>query len=1624
MASQLGDDALSFVHVECFLNSYELDPSDAEESLQKISSFLNRFKDLIINVGQFSENEGEQTPVSSLSLRGITYDNVDKRSCEQASLISKNLGLNYNESLRVIVQTKSRTDNEVSLFSLASSIYRERNSVLTTMLSILNNGSLPVIQPDFLSTVATNNFTICKNLISILQNIFSRIDIDISEAITDDLTEREWQEIWQLRKSQDLIFVTNILKTLTHLTLNSDVPISVVNQWFTFLHETRNQLAFIREVNYSLVPGLIGRTIESLITINSILILGFDSTSSSIKLESPFYSDVNCFKHIHDVLKQEPMNQVVLYMWSFVLFTKSVMLEENPDSELPFIRKVFGKTPVSHLTSIFAARAEATGVLQSIKEVAESLSSESFYPAILSSFLTFALNFIPINIQTSDMIKRVLSRTPREFVEKFLTSDEFEKQLTILRAKLPLLEEALLPLINISTVHTQFANFEWRELNIYTTKFKLGELDYDIVDDDATAASTDLIVLTKETLVKPYLKTDENTFISIPEETRGKILPTFTNGDEDVIAFLYNYSGWSLLGFILQNICDAYLGSSDGLDDSTGYLMVSILELITSVFSKRTPHERTLDIMQQLSRYTKDDSIVPVIFKIFEHSLHKRNYEVLYICSDFVLSLFSNSPQFVWSHWARSDLLDRSGKTGMADVVLGSIELPLGNYEFTISLIKLANEMVTEAVSLKTDFPLKTKRDMLDKLTAHLIDVYESYQFWRYANVIQRFELGFHLNSLFTKILYNVYGVDPSSPPNEKITNVLSPSGSRIVNACLGSHSPDVRAAKSLLNILNSPLNSQISLLGDKAFGFIYSRLVRHSYELAFLLISIRGSLKMPPSTLEKMIFGASSNLLDIYNSVPLLRRYVIRLFKSLVEVPWTDDYLFLLSYLGQRHSKMLLNSISADLEGPLADHKLAKDIYMFFSALMESKQDGLSILFLTGNIASNKTEEKQQTSNKKSILSVLKKNALRLNELPESVGCCLLDAIAYAFNTWANAKDSKADSEFITALLNHLKNFQPTPATSKEDMIALSGRYKLISRVIEIFALYLFTSTDVDPQIFQLLNETDLSKTVNPYFEIDGYNESLHENLHENFEKKWPKLKLACFIMSPLLQSKGSSNEMVFAIPLMDQFFGNDEKWIGTNEATGYRDEVIEASINLQYVSQQIAAAKAWGALLTTFIKKTTQPLKVTFIDLVSHFLQVNISNGIKSPLFTQVYCERLELSFYIFYAFQRRAEPIPEKKLLKLLDQFITVFKSDEINYLENISYSRNKNYYRPILRCVLILLGLVTTGTQFVELASDILLEFFELSFCKGFHLILSEILSDISTSTSNGKQVVVYNMASKIQDLFLLLSLFTKIKALKPSESFNIILASSLNEVGTVKVILSLYSTSHLLKINDEAILGPLTLTFVSELCSIKNVAEKFIINGLFAVLLESPVSVAIQRGDIRPESKPSLHSLWTNGLLSVILLLLSEFGVKVLPECCLFVSYFTKQVSTAVLRWSDGKLSVSTALIKETSQLVLLQKILSALDYQSYLLNSKTKYLVNENEKLFELLPGLDTEQEKRALGIALNRLLTHPKYLNSRIVPTSLEEARLMEEEHTRVEFVKHISKDIKRLQESLFKDI
>lgn len=256
-----------------------------------------------------------------------------------------------------------------------------------------------------------------------------------------------------------------------------------------------------------------------------------------------------------------------------------------------------------------------------LENISLALSPEKLYSVILTSFTTLSLNFISITTETTSSIKKVLLNTPREFIEKFLTNEEFEKKLVVLRAKLPLLNEALLPMLNLTSTHPEFAHFEWKDLNTYTERMKLGDIDYDLAEDESIQSEgTDLIVLKKEILVKPPMESDKTVLLPMPKDTRAKIIP-LTSNDEDAIVFLYSYNGWSLLGRILQNICDNYLDTNDEpVKLKRREILIAIIDLITQVVGKDTPIERSTEILQHLSGYVSDDDIVSVIFKIFEQA--------------------------------------------------------------------------------------------------------------------------------------------------------------------------------------------------------------------------------------------------------------------------------------------------------------------------------------------------------------------------------------------------------------------------------------------------------------------------------------------------------------------------------------------------------------------------------------------------------------------------------------------------------------------------------------------------------------------------------------------------------------------------------------------------------------------------------------------------------------------------------------------------------------------------------------------------------------------------------------------------------------------------------------------
>ncbi|KAL3235292.1 Uncharacterized protein RNJ44_00051 [Nakaseomyces bracarensis] len=1613
---------------------------------------------------------------------------------------------------------------DLSLTGTVEAVLVERNAVVDILIEVYLRGQLALPSLD----VEATRFARVEDLIdqvaetlrkvnTVRDDVLERMDEIVSQGSSDDdnvfsysgSEDSRVQVIIDLVINYNIMYIFKLLKLVTMYTLNQQIPVKTVAKWFSQLDETLDQIALIEpthsnrtsldNMERTLVDRLFISRLESMVSVISLMLLGLSTAMEDQHLDfsQAYLHDVETFKLVHNTLLDQLEKlrvPVVLYMWSFILYGKSVILEDESAEmaqekqiELNFMQKVIPDESLSSLSYAFAYSAENGDLFNKFEVISTALKSDNIFITIFTSFLALSMSFVPITAHTSKVLKSILSDVPDEVVERFITDNAFSSKFDTIRAKLPLIEEGLLPFINLTAINEQLANFSWGCLRTYAANLQLGKIDYDLVDNNLaseTVANLEQIQISTEVLIKPPYELDESVLMPLPKSTTALIISdvststnnedesntlTKTNGETDVVlksenttnetllVFNYEYNGWSLLGRVLQNLSIIYSMKGNDIDSEVQDFMIATIDLISKVVGPGLSNDDSINILESLSsQLTKprDEDIVSVVFKIFERALHKRNYSLLCSCAKFTQVLLYKFPHFVWSYLSTSDLLEHYGKSGLANVILGSTELTNGEYEFTLQLAQMTLGLIDDAVAtslyLDSGVPLKTKKSILANLIVHLLNVYESFQYWKYTKSIeQRFELSLALTKAFSKTLYYVHVIDPEATPDQKVTSVLAKAASAITSAFLTSDAYDPPVVQTLINTLTSPTNRTISIFGKGLFDQLYESVVQQSYELANILVSIRGVSKLSASSLEKYLFTNSPKLIEIYTTQSALKLPIIKLLNSLVGVPWSNDYPFLYSYLGAKKSEELLSSVVADLSLSLQNYQLSNAIYIFFSTLIRSKQDGLSILFLTGHIAEAEKKESPElkdTSESKSdatkskntvispiskakpsspkltsLIEVLKRNVKDLETLPESTSCHLLDAIAFAFNTWTNARNIDEEKEFISSLMKKLKQFEQDRTNIKNSEMnqkqvkRLTKKYKLIARIVEIFALHLYTSKETNQDILQLLESDSTLPQLKKFFMIEGYNKELQMQLSDNITAQYPSIELSKFILSPISRNFINFSDCIFDVSTLDQFLGNDIAWAGEG---GFRSQVLDASLNLQNTIAQISAAKSWGALITAYQNKRRGKIPEFYLELLTEMLQYNIDFGIEAPLFLDIYTERLELVFFILYNMNNQKQTVSDKIIYKMINQLSEILRSTDVDFLNNISKSTGVALYRPALRTILLLLSMVQDGPAFIELSSDLLLQLTEEAFCKGLYLITSTILSNINISKSSSENLAI-QIEQKIQDISLLLNLVIKIQRLNPSSGFNTIFASSLYEVGTLKVILNLYSSAHLFLLNDEPLLGQLSLSIITELCSITEVAEKIVTNGLFTVLVESPLSVALQKGSLKASVQPKLHSLWSNGLLSIILLLLSEFGGKVLPETCLFVSYFTKHIGGVIAAWFDNNISVSSALIRETKQIVLLQKMLDALSCRSYLESS-----IRGDVSNIQLIPGLDNEADRKQLNSALNKLLTHPKYLNSRIIPTTVEEQHKLEDELLRSDFTKNICKEIKGIQELLFQSL
>lgn len=1565
-----------------------------------------------INVDDEMNKIGEE-----LLLRSVTYK-VTLENKKDALKISKLLKLDPKEVLRMISQFCLRLpEDKVSKNTNAhgfkddltdiyeservqlycSMILRERRSILKLVTMCLQNKNSDSA-PDSMRKLGTQ----LSEDLEYVSNCINEFQSTCVSFSNEEYMTNSSDTLDQLMKEESILVIVDSLKVLINLFINSSITKELVLSWFKFVIETNYLSKLLISVSSDVLA-----TISALTTVATLLLIDLDNNFGDLTDEFSYMNDPLILHQITELLANSPTNPMILYAWSFILHRKSLIIEAFASNPTALKILSYFKNDILHMKFLYAAfaeKADELNVCEAIKQCHQLLKFDSIYTAILGSYVITMLPYVDFTPEVTSVIEGVLSNAPEHIIKRFFSDENSERLIILSRAKLPISLSAYLKICNINGV---FAYEEFSLLKSYmesfSEEFMFGKYEFDELNPELVRFNESIDVF------PPYEK-DGSLSLLLDKGIKGKLIPS-DNENEQIVIFLYEYNGLSLLGRVLQNLNRYYDPSNSVKIEMT----VDILKLITKILDQ-CPKAAQIDTIAVMSAFIDTQDIYQVIFDIFNKAIKDANITLLVSLMNLLTASLENFSERVWNYLKTSTLLEDGSRSGAIAVILGSFEVVHGNYDFTIAVIELFNGLIGNCINIKNDTAIQLRADVIDKFTNHFIQVFESFIYWKFSSIYQKLKIGTLISDIFSRILIKSYGIGEKTPLKDKPTKVFSISAKSIVNSFLVSLAQEVRSSRPIMAMIENVSLTLNSYQTHDAAGIWGELWIKSCFELSTLLITTRSIIAMKPSTLEESVFGLSQLLVEIYAQYVFLRKPVMKLFNSLVSAKWPNEPPSLLAYLGTYHSNMLLKSISTDLTSSFDDTQMRIYIYDFFASVMDGNfQEGLSIMLITGRDIRESVNLKEASVSKNlvSVLSILKKQISQIYQYPDTAGLHLVEAIALAFNSWTTAKEDASDKEFIGELIKRVKRV-PFSAidsnSSEEELVTKSYEFKLVSKITEILALYLFVSKNSGTvaEIEKLVEDKDFLESVGRTFNVAGYEPSLHANIHREFEEKWPSYQLLQFVRSTLLKMRRYGAESVYDMSLMDELFKQEEEW------RSYREVITSASINLKYVESQIAAAKSFGALITSYCNRTKKALGSPFLKLVSQLLDFDLSEGSVAPIFNDNFQERIELAFFIIYKASAGGDA-DEALLYSILDCCRKILSSNDLDLIAGFA-DGNVVQYRPLLRTLLAALKLIKADSKIATDHPDVFFDLFSLIISKSARYLFSSIQNQALTNNKvENEQTPI--ISRNLSDATLILSILKSFVKLNLGPDLRLQIAESLLESGLIKSILNLYSCSHLVKINDEPVLADVTLSFIFELVSVPEIAEKFISHGLFSILVESPISIMIQKGGIRATFNPSYHHIWTNGLLSIILTLLSVSGEKLVPECVMFVKYFIKQIETNLNYWFQDNIVITSATIQETTQIVLLYKVLQAFNADEYLMNYNMNNSNLDNEEP-SFIPGLDTLEQRQSLINVFNYLLSHPKFLSMRVQPITLEETRAAEKDNKM--FTESFINGIKELKGSL----
>lgn len=1548
---------------------------------------------------------GQTPPKSEFTLRGILYTGVSAEMIAQAKHISSVVHADILDTLRVMLQTDQRVPvlgaDSPKKNALPSRLPADaplgEARVVVYVLALLQerNTVLRIAEECFDAFLEDAQLSVARNLgkAFVLSPTYALEAIKTLDLLVSDLLadQDENDELAALVFAEKLLYTARLLAFLhTIFAGQAAVPVLVVSAWFAFMeksHFTLNLGRISSRESFSLI--------HALSTVVTLLLVDLGASNS------PFWSDPTVFARANSVIVHTPSNSIIRYAWLLTLYKASVVLDvpEEASAAALAVSKV---ADVQKDLSTLQFYLQNTHVFREISELNKFLQFDNTFAITLSALILDALPVVTMNPEIASCVSNVLGSAPNATVQNFFESEVAQREIILARAKFP---ASISPYLRLAAINGTFALHEFQELKSYMSAFNEEEFGM-LCDIDLE--NTDLVKLTKMVDVYPPFEVGKKLSMVLGFDTKGKIIPT-ERENEILVAFLYKYNGWALLGRILKNISTFF----DITQEDKMLVLEDLLDLCIKTFELSSTSD-TQSVLDFMSAYVDDSDVVDILFRLLEQTLHNRSVTLLGKLLQILATLMPVVSSRIWPYLSTCSLLSLKGKEGFLSILFSSIEMVSGDYSFTTALVRFVFAVAENCLQMTQDYPSEAKSGILARFVEHLVLVFESYPSCKFNDGFQKLHLGVLILDAFRQILEAIYMIDPKVPANKKPTKVFAQAASSILEPFLLTDSDLTRSASPIFQMIEALSASTVLYEASDISGYIGNVWVHTALSFARLLLVVRSLKGDAPSRFEKELFARLPQLVTIYSRGGAHRKVVLDLISALTSGVWDSEPMpSMLAHLGRDSARIFLHSLATDLANPFDDYAIKISIYDLLCSIMGANQQGLSVLFISGRdvFGGASQTDLRSKSETVSLLSIMKKNVSTSTYYPFSVTVHLLDAIALAFNSWATAGIDDSDPVFVKDLVGMMDKFEKPAAIKRTfDFVISSYDCKVHAKVAEILSLVLFTTRNekCKETIIDLLRSQDFIEKIPGYLSIENYSTTLYDHVQTQFEQTFPNYKLAEFSVAIQKRNRFGYGA-VYDLLLMDPLFQSHPNW-------GHlRQLIVSSSTNIQYYNAQIALSRSIGALIATFCRKHPNKLSSNYSVLITKLLAIRDPTDSYTKGFnSENYFERVELAFLLAYS-MNGVESIRKSpaNAIDIVEASGALMASQEVGYL-NGQPKKDGPSYRSLLRLVYIALSNLRDHHEQVITRFGVLLDFFEFTIAKGTKNIIIELQNDVYLSRTNKKHVSG-NLGEKLDDLKLILSILKCYTTLHISPALFEKLFRNLEENGTVETVLSLYSFSHLILVNDEPLFAQLSLMFVQQLLTVETFADKFANANLFMVIRESVISQALRNGGVTLLSSAALLRNWTNGILPILVSALARSAM--INEVIITLWAFSKQIETCIESSSRdlSTLQISSAATWETIQILSIYQILSAVTKAEGI--SET----NAADVDMPMLPGLELPQKREDFVNYVENLLKHPKFLASRIVASTPEEAAMIKAgDKAYHAFVRNLIEEITELKEFL----